>query len=251
MEYNINKMAKLAGITTRTLRYYDEIGLLSPQRISSNDYRVYGPAEVDLLQQIMFYRELGISLEEIKQIVKSKDYDSTATLKNHLFALRARKDQLELLITNVEKTIAATKGEFIMSDKEKFEGFKQQKIEENEAQYGGEIRGMFGDAVMDSANAKMMGLTSEAYAEMQNLSVKINDALKTACAQGDPASDLAQQLCAWHREWLGYSWSTYSKEAHLGLAQMYLADERFREYYDVVTEGGTEFLVAALEIYCQ
>lgn len=67
MEYSINKLAKLAGISTRTLRYYDEIELLSPKRISSNDYRVYGQKEVDLLQQILFFRELGISLEEIKK----------------------------------------------------------------------------------------------------------------------------------------------------------------------------------------
>lgn len=80
MEYSINKLAKLAGVSTRTLRYYDEIGLLSPERISSNGYRVYGQKEVDLLQQILFYRELGVSLDEIKNIVWSKDYDGIAAL---------------------------------------------------------------------------------------------------------------------------------------------------------------------------
>lgn len=135
MEYSINKLAKLAGVSTRTLRYYDEIGLLSPERISNNDYRVYGQKEVDLLQQILFYRELGVSLDEIKNIVWSKDYDGIAALQGHLSALKAKKEQIELLITNVEKTIAASKGEITMSNKEKFEGFKQKMLDENEKQY--------------------------------------------------------------------------------------------------------------------
>ena len=90
-EYSINKLAKLAGVSPRTLRYYDEIGLLSPRRISSNSYRVYGQKEVDLLQQILFYRELGVPLEEIKNIVWSKDYNVQVALQGHLEALRAKK----------------------------------------------------------------------------------------------------------------------------------------------------------------
>lgn len=144
MEYSINKLAKLAGVSTRTLRYYDEIKLLSPERISSSGYRVYGQKEVDLLQQVLFYRELGVPLDEIKNIIWSKDYDSITALQGHLSALRAKKEHIELLISNVEKTIVASKGEIAMSDKEKFEGFKQKMLEENEKQYGKEIREKFG-----------------------------------------------------------------------------------------------------------
>ncbi len=250
MEYSINKLAKLAGVSTRTLRYYDEIGLLSPERISSNDYRVYGQKEIDLLQQILFYRELGLSLDEIKNIVWSKDYDGIAALQGHLSALRAKKEQIGLLITNVEKTIAASQGEITMSDKEKFEGFKQKMLDENEKQYGTEIREKFGDAIVDASNAKMMGLTAEQYEKVQNLSCQINDFLKTAFLQGDPSSELAQKVCALHKEWLGYFWDHYSKEAHLGLAQGYVDDPRFRKYYDTVATGCAEFLRDAIKIYC-
>lgn len=251
MTYSINKLAKLAGISTRTLRYYDEIGLLSPERISSNGYRVYGQKEVDLLQHILFYRELGVSLDEIKNIVWSKDYDGIAALEGHLSALKAKKEQIELLITNVEKTIAASKGEMTMSNKEKFEGFKQKMLDENEKQYGKEIREKFGDAVVDASHAKMMGLTAEQYENVQNLSSQINDTLKTAFEQGDPSSELAQKVCALHKEWLGYFWNHYSKEAHLGLAQSYVDDPRFRKYYDAVAVGCAEFLRDAIKIYCE
>jgi len=251
MEYSINQLAKLAGVSTRTLRYYDEIQLLSPKRTSSNGYRVYGQQEVDLLQQILFYRELGMPLDEIKNIISSKDYDAVTSLQSHLAALKEKKQQMERLIANVEKTIAASKGEITMSDKEKFEGFKQQMIEDNEKQYGAEIRETYGDAVVDASNAKMMGLTAEAYEATQALSQQINQSLKAAFEQGDPSSEAAQAVCALHQKWLGHFWNHYSKEAHLSLAQTYVDDPRFKKYYDDIAEGCAVFLRDALQIYCQ
>ncbi len=251
MGYIVNKLAKLAGVSTRTLRYYDQIGLLSPRRISSNGYRVYGRKEVDLLQQILFYRELGLPLDEIKSIVWSKDYDSIAALQGHLSTLKAKKKQIELLITNVEKTIAASKGKIIMSDKEKFEGFILKMVEKNEKQYGKELREKFGNDIINASNAKLMGLTAERYEKVQELSRQINDSLKTAFEQGDPSSELAQKVCALHKEWLEYYWNHYSKEAHLGLARAYVDDPRFRKYYDAIAVGCAEFLYNAIKIYCK
>lgn len=250
MEYSINKLSKLAGVSTRTLRYYEEIELLSPKRIKSNDYRVYGQNEVDILQQILFFRELRVSLDEIKKIIKSKEYDATSALEEHLLALKEKRKQIETLIANVEKTIATSKGECEMNDKEKFEGFKQNLIAENEKKYGKEVREKFGNAVIDESNAKTMGLTKEQYEETQKLSEEINKLLKTAFEQGEPSSESAQKVCALHKEWLQYFWNHYSKEAHLGLAQTYVDDLRFKKYYDNIAEGCAEFLHSALKIYC-
>ncbi|NLO40635.1 MAG: MerR family transcriptional regulator [Ruminiclostridium sp.] len=251
MEYSINKLAQLAGVSTRTLRYYDEIGLISPKRVSSNGYRVYGQKEVDLLQQILFYRELEVPLEEIKCIIWSKDYDSLEALQEHLTALKTKRQQIELLIKNVEKSIAASKGEIVMKDKEKFEGLKKKMIDENEKKYGKEVREKYGDDIINASNAKLMGLSAEQYERVQQLSRSINDSLKLAFEQGDPSSELAQKVCAMHKEWLEYSWNHYSKQAHLGLAQMYVADPRFKKYYDDIAEGCAEFLRDALTIYCR
>jgi len=251
MEYSINKLSKLAGISTRALRYYDEIGLLSPKRISSNEYRVYGQNEVDLLQQILFFRELGVPLDEIKKILWSKEYDGISALQEHLSALKVKREQIELLIANVEKTIAASKGELAMSDKEKFEGFKRNLIAENEKKYGKEIREKFGAAIINGSNDKMMGLTAEKYEEAQKLSEEIKSLLKTAFEQGAPSSELAQKVCTLHKKWLGYFWSHYSKEAHLGLAHFYVEDPRFKKYYDDIAVGCAEFLSNAIQIYCE
>lgn len=138
-----------------------------------------------------------------------------------------------------------------MSDKEKFEGFKKNLITENEKAYGKEIREKYSDDVMDTSNAKMMNLTAEQYEKSQALSCQINDLLLTAFEQGDPSSELAQKVCELHKEWLGYFWQHYSKEAHLGLAQTYVDDPRFKKYYDDIAVGGAEFLCNAIHIYCE
>lgn len=249
MEYTVQKLGKLAGISTRTLRYYDEIGILKPARINSSGYRIYGPREVDRLQQILFYRELGVSLENIKNIMTDPSFDRTNALKEHREKLLAKRAQLDQLISNVDKTIAVTEGRITMSDKEKFEGFKQKMIEENEEKYGAEIRAKYGDETIDQSNQKIKGLTKEQYAELEKLGEEVLVTLKEAMATGDPASDLAQKTAELHRKWLGYTWASYSKEAHAGLAQMYVDDERFAAYYNKVQSGAAEFLRDAILIY--
>lgn len=249
MEYTVQKLGKMAGISTRTLRYYDEIGILKPARINSSGYRIYGQAEVDRLQQILFYRELGVSLESIKDIVTSPCFDSTKALAEHREKLLAKREQLDLLIANVEKTIAMAEGRIIMSDKEKFEGFKQKMIEENEKKYGQEIREKYGDDQVNKSNVKFMNMTQEQYDEWQRLSTEVIDTLKAAMAEGDPAGELAQKTADLHRRWLSFSWGSYTKEAHAGVAQMYVDDERFKAYYDKVQPGAAEFLRDAVVIY--
>jgi len=251
MEYTINKLAKIAGVSTRTLRYYDECGLLPPRRISSNGYRIYGQTEIDRLQQILFYRELGVELAEIGRILSEKDFNWQSALQNHLNALRLKRDHIDVLITNVEKSIRAMKGELEMSDVEKFEGFKQKLIDDNEQQYGEEIRAKYGDGTVDRSNAKIKGMTKEQYAEVERLSSELKDTLKAAFEQGGPQSDLALKMCGLHKRWLCFYWDEYSKEAHIGVSQMYVDDPRFTAYYDKIAPGCAVFLRDAVEYYCR
>lgn len=249
MEYTVQKLGKIAGISTRTLRYYDEIGILKPARINSSGYRVYGKAEVDRLQQILFYRELGVSLESIKGIVSSPSFNTSNALKEHREKLLAKRDQLDSLIANIDKTIEAIEGRLTMSDKEKFEGFKQQMIDDNEKKYGKEIREKYGNDQIDASNKKVKGLTPEQYAQSERLSAEILTTLNEAYKTGDPSSELAQKAADLHRQWLCYFWGSYSKEAHAGVAQMYVDDERFTAYYDKEQPGTAAFLRDAILIY--
>lgn len=250
MEYTINKLAKLAGVSTRTLRWYDECGLLPPKGIRSNGYRVYGAAELDRLQQILFYRELGMELAEIRRVLSAKSFDGLAALQSHHSALLAKRKQLDALISNVERSIGAMKGENEMTDTEKFEGFKQKLIEDNEQQYGSEIRGKYGEDTIDRSNAKIRGMSKAQYAEAERLSQELNDTLKLAFEQGEPASELAQKACELHKRWLCLYWAEYSKQAHIGVTQLYVDDPRFTAYYDKIAPGAAAFLRDAVQIFC-
>lgn len=249
MEYTVQKLSKLAGVSTRTLRYYDEIGILKPARINSSGYRIYGENEVNRLQQIMFYRELGISLDNIKNIITSPTFDETNALIEHREKLLEKREQIDRLIANVEKTIALTEGRINMTDKEKFEGFKQKMIEDNEKKYGKEIREKYGNDTVEKSNKKLKGMTEEQFDALTNLEKQVKETLVEAFKTGDPAGDLAQKAADLHKQWLTFSWPQYSREAHAGLAQMYVDDERFTAYYDKEQPGTAIFLRDAILIY--
>lgn len=252
MAYKTNELAKLSGVSARTLRYYDQLGLLKPSRDDGNGYRLYRQAEVDRLQQILFYRELGVALEDIQTILSAPDYNRRQSLERHLSALLEQKTRIEALIGNVEKTLKVMKGESTMTDKEKFEGFKQSLIKENEAKYGQEVVEKYGEAALREANERVAGMSESQWNEQQALSDEMIRLLKAAMAQNDPASGEAQQAADLHRQWLCRFWKAgaYSKQAHRCLAESYVADPRFAAYYnDKLGEGGAEFLKAAIEVY--
>lgn len=232
MEYTIKKLSQLAGVSSRTLRYYDEIGLLKPCRVSSTGYRIYGEKEVDLLQQILLYRSMDIKLEDIKEIIYNKDFDINKSLIEHRERLISRRKQLDLLIQTVEKTIDYNKGEIEMSNKEKFEGFKKQALEENERKYGKEIREKYGEKIIEESNKKWLNMTEEDMKKMQNIEKEMFEALEEVIKTKDLESEAAKKVYEKHKEWLTFSWPTYSSEAHVGLAEMYVADERFAKYYN-------------------
>ncbi|TQR16382.1 MerR family transcriptional regulator [Psychrobacillus soli] len=251
MEYTVQKLGQLAGISTRTLRYYDEIGLLKPARINSSGYRIYGSAEVDRLQQILFYRELGVNLDSIKEIMTSEQFDGATALKEHREKLLEKRAQLDLLIENVDKSIQLTERKIIMTDKEKFEGFKQKLVDDNEQKYGKEVREKYGEDAVNKSNAKVKGMTQAQYEVVTKLEEQLALSLKAAIATGDPAGELAQKTADLHRQWLSYYWDKYTKEAHAGLAQMYVDDERFTAYYDKIQPGAAVFLRDAVHVYTQ
>ncbi|MCX5780218.1 MAG: MerR family transcriptional regulator [Firmicutes bacterium] len=249
MEYTVKKLAQLAGISNRTLHYYHEIGILQPARINSSGYRIYGPAEVDRLQQIMFFKELGVKLENIKDIVTNPDFNPMQALREHRQMLGDKREQLDVLIANVDKTIAVNERGIIMNDREKFAGFKQKLVEDNEKKYGSEIRAKYGDEAVNKSNQKVANMSPEQYEEVMRLAEELMETLHAAFLTGDPGSELAQKAADLHRRWLSFYWDSYSKEAHCGLAQMYVDDERFTAHYDAQQPGTAAFLRDAVHIY--
>lgn len=250
MEYTVKALAELAKVTSRTLRWYDRMGLLKPGRISSAGYRLYGPAEVNRLQQILFYRELGLPLAEIRAILNTPDFDRQAALQSHLLALQERREQLDALIRTVERTLLNEKGEITMSDKEKFEGFKRQKVEENEQLYGKEVRKKHGDGPMEAANKAMLGLAWEEYQRWESLDKELRERLAAAVRAGEsPEGKVGVHLARLHREWRTILMPDCDDARQMGIAELYMEDLCFTAYYDREVSGCTQFLRDAVRAH--
>lgn len=250
MEYLVQKLANLSGTTKRTLRYYDEIGLLRPLRINSSGYRIYGEREVDRLQQIMFFRAMDVNLEEIKRILDDPDFDETEALKSQLENLIGKKNEIDKMIKTVRKTIELKEGRNTMTDQEKFEGFKKEMVNKNEAEFGKEIRARYGSDVVEKSNRKIMTMTPQESEYVSKLTEDLIDRLVNAVEEhAEPDSAIGKEIAEKHKAWISFYWDQYSVEAHRGVVEMYVADERFKAYYDRHVEGAAQFLRDAVVAY--
>ena len=245
MKYNIGELAELAGVTVRTLRHYEAFGLLIPGR-EENGYRIYGPSEVEKLQHILFYRRLGLSLEEIKRAITDPGFDPVSALTSHLIELNRQRMELDTLIANVQKSIMERQGDYAMSDDERFEGLKRKLVEDNERQYGSEVRAQYGDDVMNLVNQKIGRMTESQFGEVKRLEQDVLDALLTAMRSGDTRSESAKELVRIHRDWLRCYWPIYTAEMHVALSESYVTDKRFSDYYSKAGDGAAKFLRDAI-----
>lgn len=249
--YTVKELARLTGLTPRALRYYDSIGLLCPQRNGENDYRLYGPAEVERLQQILLYREMGLPLEEIGRILDAPDFDRGAALRGHLDRLLERRRETEELICTVRRELNAMKGEQTMKDREKFEGMKRRIIQENEDAYGREARERYGSEAVEASGRRLAGMTEEEWTQMQTEETEFRQALLRAMAADDPAGEDAREAVRLHAAWLARFWppESVTPQAHVGMAELYVQDQRFTDYYEKTAPGFAAFFLRAARAY--
>lgn len=252
--YTPAQLARISGVSVRTLHHYDQIGLLVPAR-RENGYRVYRPADVERLQQILIFRGLGIELANIATLLDADGRDQASAMRAHLSALHRRRHELDQLILTVENTIDRLEGHRDMknqnklgrqqNDRQKFEALKQQAVDENERAYGQEVRARYGDKTVNAANEKLLQMDQQEWDDVNELGEEILKQLSRAMEQGDPADAAARRLAQMHATWLRAFWpdGIYSAQAHRNMADMYVADERFTAYYDgPCGEGAARFL---------
>lgn len=245
--YSIRELSEIAGVSARTLRYYDQIGLLKPAYTNEAGYRFYGEQEINMLQQILFYRERGMDLKSIRKILYDEEFDLAGALEEHLRDLEQQKNRIDLLIDLVQRSIRSMKGEVDMSDAEKFQAFKENAVKQHEDMYGAEARRKYGDEEVDEAQRKVLNMTEEEYERFENLGKEIRERLKEAVlADVSPDSEEAGRIVMLHKEWLGMTWKKYTEEAHKAMANLYISDERFQAYYDREVPGCAVFLEQAI-----
>jgi len=248
ISYTVKKLAKLSGVSSRTLRFYDEIGLLKPGYYGENNYRYYKEEQLLMLQQILFYRELGFPLREIHRIISSDDFNRIEALKSHKNILRQDLDRTKNLIKTIDKTISHLRGKVKMKDEELYYGFDSEKQKEHE-KYLVE-KGILTQEFLDESNAKVKNWSDKEKNAFIHDIERIMKALIVAIEKKLlPSSGEVQKLLHEHYTWLERTW-TPIKESYAGLIQLYQAPE-FRKFYDERHPVLLEFMVAAMKTYAK
>lgn len=241
--WDIAQVARMSGVTSRTLRHYDHTGLLTPAWTGADGRRHYGRAEMLRLQHILVLRELGTSLDRIADIVAADDPATViALLRDHLNGLTAERDRYARLAATVARTIHLLERGKPMTTDALFDGF-------NHKRYEPEARERWGDDAVDSANASWQRLGAEGKRRHMRTDREIVEALGAAVRVGfTPDSAEVQEIVERHHAWLSEIW-TPDAEAYRSLTQMYVDDERFRAHYDEIAPGAAELLRDAAAIW--
>ena len=241
--YTVKQLSKLAGVTPRTLHHYDEIGLLKPSRVGENGYRYYGEESLLRLQQILFYRELGIPLEDIKKIMGRRDFDVIGALYSHKEALQNQVTRLNRLIHTVDNTINHLKGNIIMSEKGFFEGFS----EEQQEQYAAEAEKLYDPETVRESNRKWKTYSA---AKKESILAEGNAVYvdMIAAMPKRATSPEAQAIVKRWRKHMEYFW-TPNLDQLLALANGYNDDPRFKANFDKMHPQLAEFMREAVKVY--
>lgn len=244
MSYPVGKVAELAGVTVRTLHHYDEIGLLSPCDRTAAGYRRYEDTDLERLQQILYYRELGFTLEEIAEILDDPRSDAAAHLRRQHELLTTRIKRLEEMLTAIEFAMEAAKMGIQLSPEERFEVFG----DFNPDDYADEVEQRWGgtEAYAESAR-RTSGYTKADWARFKEQSEDWGRRLFEAMDAGQaPESEPVMELAEEHRRQISEWFYECSYEIHTGLADMYLADERFTRHYERIKPGMAQYLHDAI-----
>ena len=245
MKMQLGEFAKLAGVSVRTLHYYDEIGLLKPAFVDEqNGYRFYDEISLLRMQEILFYRELDFSLKSIAEILSSPDYDKQKALAEQRKLLILKKERLERIIDALD---GAEKGKITMS------AFDNSDYETARNRYEAEAKRRFGETdAYKEHEKKTASYTKEQWEG-------VNDGLMTVLAKfaecmkdGNTAdSEEAQTLVKELQNYITENYYTCTNEILASLGQMYVADERFKTNIDKHTPGTAAFISQAITTYCR
>lgn len=225
-EWPIRELAKATGLTSRTLRHYEQIGLLRPSRVASNGYRFYGDAEISRLYRILSLRALGLPLATIRRALDNQTSLAEA-IETHLALLEERRDRTNEQIAVVRNTLDTVKEGRSMSIEDVFAGVDQ-------SQYEAEVRTRWGDAAWERAAKRRADMSDVQRADDDRNSLDVNAALRAAAEAGeDPGSAGFQDLVEAHHRWVTSYWggTAPDRESYTGLSELYVADARFAATY--------------------
>ncbi len=241
--FTVKQLSRLAGVTPRTLHHYDAIGLLKPLKIGSNGYRYYGQEALIRLQQILFYRELDMPLDEIKKIMGRRDFDALGALNEHRQSLDRRISRLIQLIETVDKTINHLEGRKPMSDKDIFQGFSEQEQEK----YAQEAEKLYDAETVRASMKKWKAYSKEEKEAIMDEGRRLYRDLIFVMPKGAASNEVQEVIARWHKN-LEHFW-TPNDDQLISLVDGYNSDPRFMEFFDKLHPGLAVFMHEAVNVY--
>lgn len=239
-KFSVNQLARLAGVSVRTLHHYDEIGLLKPSLRGENNYRYYNKGGLLRLQQVLLYRELDIPLARIAEILDEPGFDPFKALEHHKLELLKRRKRLDALLQSVDHTIIQLKNNAQeMNYEHMYRGFSREQAEA----YEKEATERWGDKVAESKE-RMKNMSRDEWDALMEEGENINRELVELMDR--PVDDRDVQVLVKRHHAMINRHYTVTPEIYKGLAGMYVADERFTAYYDKHREGLADFLSRAM-----
>ncbi|MEU4463635.1 MerR family transcriptional regulator [Streptomyces sp. NPDC024017] len=244
MNYSVGQVAGFAGVTVRTLHHYDDIGLLVPSERSHAGHRRYSDADLDRLQQILFYRELGFPLEEVAALLDDPDADPRAHLRRQHELLTARIEKLRKMAAAVEHAMEARTMGLNLTPEERFEVFGDNDPE----QYAEEVEERWGDTdEYADSQRRTASYTKEDWKRIQAEAADWGERYGALMSADEPPTgEAAMTLAEEHRQHICTWFYECSYEIHCCLGEMYVSDERFKAFYDALRPGLAEHLRDAI-----
>jgi len=243
MEYTVKQLSRLAGVSVRTLHYYDEISILKPSLIGNNGYRYYRDEALIYLQQILFYRELGLSLDNIRRMMENPEFDIKSALDSHKKALREQIIRLEGLIKTVDETLLHLKGKKEMTNEQLFKAFS----DEEQEKYALEAENMYDPKIVKASNRLWKSYSSEKKAQILDEGNQVYTDMLAAMPLGAESAEV--QACVEHwRSHMNYFW-TPSLSQLIGLAENYNKHPGFKTNFDKIDPRLAGFMLEAVKIY--
>ena len=243
--FTVKKLSDLAGVTPRTLRFYDQLGLLKPARVGANGYRYYGRDALLRLQHILLYRELDLPLAQIREILDRPGFDPVLALENHRAELERRRVRLEGLITTVDDTIMHLKGKKEMSEKQLFAAFS----EEEQAEMEKEAMQLYDPEIVRESNRRYRALTAAQKQAILDEGNALYLDLVAAIPAGPESAAAQTGIERWRRHMDNF-W-TPTPDQLVALADHYSLDPRFKANFDKIDPRLAEFMGKAVRIYIE
>jgi DNA-binding transcriptional MerR regulator len=252
--YTVSEVAKLSGVSVRTLHHYHDVGLLLPAAVGANGYRHYGDDELQRLQQILLHREVGLPLSEIAQVLDASNFDRTKALRAHRVRLSAQARRYRRLIRTIDETIAAIESEAAMEPTRMYRGFKLDaaEVEPSEAW----LRARFGPQVqcdIERSRAVEAAWSPRERAAYMDEGLRFDAMLANVIGRGlSPASDAVQDLVRVHCAAVCQGWGiTPCKAACLVLAEIYRDGPMFRQRFAQIGPGAAGYVGQAIQTYVE